>query len=424
MIRRSEGYITLTITSFILLAALILVMGSYKQVFFQIKRAQNEVKSRQEHWVAEGGLECGFASMNIRKLSSIPNNLMVDCNDLSLSSLMKDASNESILVATSGKTVVKKEIAFFSSKSQGAIRSTSNLIFRGDYKFTADPGTKKSADKWNCKIIQFQGTLGLVAPYENSALKNNGFDDSNKPYSTFPSGQTCAATHLTTNFTKAKGDGIERWELGATKQDIEYKENVGDLFEDVFGVSRKNWKQIKNDPLFHKTSSTSEKCGTTIVNGINDGKSLIWITGSCELSSTDFLSIDSAFSSATKVKSAVIVIENGIFSTRAAYTFPGMFYHLNTHYKPTVEEWNTTESHKNSPINSGLASGSDSISLDKIIYYQTGAFVPSGGYVMDAPGFTAMFNSSMDFMYNRDNLSTPLSQIRKLRWAKGSWNDF
>lgn len=55
MIRRSEGYITLTITSFILLAALILVMGSYKQVFFQIKRAQNEVKSRQDHWTAEGG---------------------------------------------------------------------------------------------------------------------------------------------------------------------------------------------------------------------------------------------------------------------------------------------------------------------------------------------------------------------------------
>lgn len=50
-----QGFATLLITSILLSAALVFTLGSYKTLFYQIKRAQNEVKSRQDHWLAEGG---------------------------------------------------------------------------------------------------------------------------------------------------------------------------------------------------------------------------------------------------------------------------------------------------------------------------------------------------------------------------------
>ncbi len=56
MIRKyQQGLATLLITSILLSIALVVTLGSYKNLFYQIKRAQNEVKARQEHWLAEGG---------------------------------------------------------------------------------------------------------------------------------------------------------------------------------------------------------------------------------------------------------------------------------------------------------------------------------------------------------------------------------
>ncbi|HDZ9241636.1 TPA: hypothetical protein RUZ16_003302, partial [Vibrio cholerae] len=60
-----QGVATLLITSILLSVALVVTLGSYKNLFYQIKRAQNEVKARQEHWLAEGGLECGYSQFLI-----------------------------------------------------------------------------------------------------------------------------------------------------------------------------------------------------------------------------------------------------------------------------------------------------------------------------------------------------------------------
>ena len=63
MKKHQHGAITLLITSVLLLCALILTLGSYRSIFYQIKRAQNEVVARQQHWQAEGGLECAFTKV-------------------------------------------------------------------------------------------------------------------------------------------------------------------------------------------------------------------------------------------------------------------------------------------------------------------------------------------------------------------------
>ncbi len=76
MIRKyQQGLATLLITSILLSIALAVTFGSYKNLFYQIKRAQNEVKARQEHWLAEGGLECVYS---LAKLANKLENVQVN----------------------------------------------------------------------------------------------------------------------------------------------------------------------------------------------------------------------------------------------------------------------------------------------------------------------------------------------------------
>lgn len=56
MINKQRGAITLLVSSVILVVTLIFSLGSYKSIFYQIKRAQNEIEARKGHWAAEGEL--------------------------------------------------------------------------------------------------------------------------------------------------------------------------------------------------------------------------------------------------------------------------------------------------------------------------------------------------------------------------------
>lgn len=50
-----KGMATLLVTSMLLVVSLLFSLASYKNVFYQIKRTQNEVLVRKAHWLAEGG---------------------------------------------------------------------------------------------------------------------------------------------------------------------------------------------------------------------------------------------------------------------------------------------------------------------------------------------------------------------------------
>ena len=71
--RKQRGVVTLLITSVLLVGALVVTLGTYRSVFHQIKVAQNEVEGRKAHWLAEGGLECGFTYIAENDLTAIPN---------------------------------------------------------------------------------------------------------------------------------------------------------------------------------------------------------------------------------------------------------------------------------------------------------------------------------------------------------------
>lgn len=47
--------------SILLWLTLIVTLSSYKPLFYQMKLTQNNIKARQQHWRAEGGVECLYA---------------------------------------------------------------------------------------------------------------------------------------------------------------------------------------------------------------------------------------------------------------------------------------------------------------------------------------------------------------------------
>ncbi|UPQ87343.1 hypothetical protein [Vibrio sinaloensis] len=57
----ARGAITLLMTSALLAVTLMTSLAMMKTVFYQFKRAQNELKQRQLHWRAEGAVECAVA---------------------------------------------------------------------------------------------------------------------------------------------------------------------------------------------------------------------------------------------------------------------------------------------------------------------------------------------------------------------------
>ena len=66
--KRQRGLATLLVTVMLLVVSLIFSLSSYKNIFYQIKRTQNEVMARKAHWLAEGGLECGFSKVMLDQI--------------------------------------------------------------------------------------------------------------------------------------------------------------------------------------------------------------------------------------------------------------------------------------------------------------------------------------------------------------------
>nr|WP_207621596.1 hypothetical protein [Vibrio ziniensis] len=104
-----QGLATLMITSVLLMAALVITMGTYKNLFYQIKRAQNEVKARQHHWHAEGVLECTYTQFRHENKRPL---FISDCGSgYHSTAMVSDTSNGWIVTATSGYSSLQKEIS-------------------------------------------------------------------------------------------------------------------------------------------------------------------------------------------------------------------------------------------------------------------------------------------------------------------------
>ncbi|MEI8599553.1 hypothetical protein P4S64_23625 [Vibrio sp. M60_M31a] len=133
-----SGYVALLVTSILLLLALIVVLASSKGIFFQIKVAQNELRARQAHWLAEGGVECAWSQFRVK--NAVPT-VVTDCGS-GLSTIPNFTSTSSGYLVTSnvGFTSINKEIMMGGNLGYGAMQSSADLYFYSSATFsTPDP---------------------------------------------------------------------------------------------------------------------------------------------------------------------------------------------------------------------------------------------------------------------------------------------
>ncbi len=442
------GATTLLVTSALLVVALLFTLGSYKTLFYQIKRAQNEVKARQQHWVAEGGVECIFSKARLN--NTIPANSSIsDCNvngDIQFT-FSTPSDKLTAITATYGYAEVQKTIKRPGKGASGVMKATSNLYFAGGMSMRPDPGESLGDDEWACTMLRYSSEFKVFG-----AVENQNLNDGHLPYQGFPTGQRCSSTIGDSYLTSTNGNYDTPSNL---RQDFVY-DNSQKPFEDLFDIPREDWfdvmsfdgfVKIANDILvngsgemLYQQSNLPEPtivsdCGTKITSAIQSGNDLIWVYGSCHLDDTDLTSIGNAISpplGASPISSGVILmVHNGLLSTAGALNFKGMIYHFIStdsndipEFSPSEQLWEDLNETQKALLEGVVDPATDplpNITIGNTAYFQTGSFYPIGGYIMDAPGTYAVYSSAIDFSYNRDVIDTPLRKLKKLKWKAGSW---
>ncbi|WP_318481582.1 hypothetical protein [Photobacterium leiognathi] len=387
---------TLLITSLLLIVALLFSLASYKNLFYQIKRTQNEVLARQAHWAAEGGLECGFSA--IKKHRDTPEVLSVfnECEKkLSLSEIYIDAND---YVHSRYNSLAKAEIRKKIRKSPslaGAIQARSDLKLIGDYDIYPDVESTDSNGKYKCVSIRYSKNFYYQTTVANDELEV--FDpEENGPYDGFAKDAECVVkTHLKTNTS------TENATKNNLKEDFVYDDKF-DPFESALGVPRSELENLKKE--FKEINGSKTECDKNIKDAFIETDK-VWVKGHCDLmAGTEIASLNNT--------PRILVIENGIFATYGAVEFYGTLYHL---YTDTISDMTSGWV--------GMSSGNTLNSDDKkkAVYYQSGSFVPVGGLILDAPGGLSVFTSSMSFHFKGEANPNKNSDFL---WEKGSWHDF
>ncbi|WP_283392083.1 hypothetical protein [Photobacterium phosphoreum] len=407
---QQSGMTTLLITSMLLIVALLFSLASYKNLFYQIKRTQNEVLARQAHWAAEGGLECGFAAIQDAGSISGARPTFIDCKrTLNLADVDVDDNYIKSEYDNISNKLVKKKIKL-SSRLAGAIQARSDLELIGDYDIYPDVENINSNGQYECVSIRYSNNFfyekgGNEIGSEHLTVFN---PKENGPYIGFPADAICAEkTDLSFKTSTTDSTKIN------LKADFVHDSDF-DPFESFFGDKRSELDNIRKEFILISGSidSTGDStCGKKIkaaFDSIINKDKKVWVTGDCDLGTGSDLPQDS--------DPKVLVIENGIIAKWASVNFTGSVYHL---IDPTVysvsdliSKWELmptkVQIHHLVEINS--------------VYIDGGSFNTTGGIVFDTPGGLTTINGGMVLSYDRG--TNPLPINNKISWQEGSWHDF
>ncbi len=408
-----SGYAVLLVTSVLLLLALTVSLASSKGIFFQIKVAQNELKARQAHWKAEGGLECAY-SINKNNDSVLPvaqDYSLCDVSSVAAVQSLVDSRYFEITSFANNHLLLKKNIKV-NSKPTGAIQARSDLMLIGSSAFTPEFVAPD-----HCVSIRFQTLVILDGGFVtndpegytcNSAYKTNtqhiGFCVSGDPNCDDSGAPNDYEVKVVGNNSNYIGDGK------LFEQDFVHDPDL-DPFEPFFGYPRSEIATVKSQfqvisGSVATSSSGVSSCKDLILNAFSSNDK-VWVVGDCDL--------ESGLGIAAGSSPKVLVVENGILSTNGTDTFPGMIYHL---FTSTVG--NMTSRWTSEVSGSGSLSTLTAAQKAKLTFISIGSFKPTGGYVFDTVGGLSVFTSAINLEF--DDTAIP-SNDNKISWLKGSWND-
>ncbi|EMV9317238.1 hypothetical protein AADU72_004592 [Vibrio vulnificus] len=407
---KQRGAVSLFVASILLIAALAMSLASYRNLFFQIKRAQNEIDSRKAHWLAEGGVECAFAL--VASMNSTPTNFS-DCAKPSLTiSLNSPSSTKHTITANISGTKVKKSYSKGFNSRGGAIQSSADLYFHTSTTFsTPDPG-ELTVDGWECVALRYKNQWAF-----HGSITNSGVVHGDTPYAGFNNqGKDCRTDHKTNVANSSQ----------ATQRDF-LKDTSMNLFYDFFGVKPDEHNKVRDNGIFTQISNHANDCGTAIKDKITQGKLHIWVEGSCEIKADEYEALATASMATDGV---LILVHDGVLSLMGGGTggekIKGILFHFNYEFLPQINgtHWNNLDA-KNALYPPGTVNRNFPTDyLNKATFYQHGAFTMTGGQILDLNGQAALFYTSLNMRYNGDVFSSVFDPLAQPRWVKGSWHDF
>ncbi|RBW64186.1 hypothetical protein DS893_15545 [Vibrionales bacterium C3R12] len=426
MKKHQHGAITLLITSVLLLCALILTLGSYRSIFYQIKRAQNEVVARQQHWQAEGGLECAFTKVyqdkDMTQLTAAASvgYFSTQCSSpLSLHQIISTpvivgkSYQLSAKVLSTNDSHITKTLRFKSDKGKGAIQTESSIKIIADASVEIAPEVNDEVlnnGKFDCTAMRFKDTVEFIA--------NGNTLQTTLPIDTPADFTECNDyTSLSSNALITQAGSLP---IGAFMSDFKHDADI-DTFYNYFGMKKTpaNLVSVKAD-YFHIDLTSGGNCATLVKSAFDSGKEKVWVYGDCVISPN--LSV---MDGAGVITPRSLVVENGVFVTYGANVFDGSFYHL------------VDMSMFDDPTASGtdldllpaywasltLPLGFDkSLIEDNSIYIDTGSFFPKGGVFLDTPNGLSTIKGSLNLDFT--NSYNPFDEPSTVVWQKGSWHDF
>ncbi|MBA5763613.1 hypothetical protein H2O73_14715 [Vibrio sp. 404] len=405
-----RGAVTIIVTSVLLSAMLLLVMGSYRATFHQIKVGQNELKSRVNHWQAEGAIECLFTY--IQTMSEDPANLtqgsshaafaavqnicLSDTSRQSLFTKLDALSNYRLIYRFDGVDLISKTIVQLVGTGSGVIQSRGPLILNGSLEIWPDVTGKKIDGQDECVAIRYAQEIDYT--YSGSGLQTvNPLNDG--PYAGY-AGVCHQSTK--TNLSVSKNSASDPSKVHFKNDMI--KDSSLDPFRSFFGSPRSQLNDVRAS--YKVIAGSKSNCDQLIANAFASTDK-VWVQGDCDLGSGHALTL-------LPNTPRKLVVENGVFGVYSAVVFYGAMYHL---YQPSTPvdltaNWSGTTSGIYLP-----ASHKSSVA-----HFQAGSFVSTGGLILDLPNTSTYFFNSMVFKYDR-SASGSGGGSSSYVWLKGSWSD-
>lgn len=437
--KKQQGMATLLITSVLLLVALLFSLASYKNLFYQIKRSQNEVLARQAYWSAEGGLECIFSELYLdREMlynSEYSDNSKCKLHDriISLSKVDNDYNISVFDENGSAEAKVSKIISGGSIPSSGTIKATSDMIIESGNSHSSastiypDPGMN-GINGYQCVLFRYTSNIEI-----KGFLVNEGLSKDYPPYegfyNNFNKDPVCDEKYKSSvSDSKIIVSENEHTKPEVFGDDYIY-ESEFDPFEEFFDEKRENWKIVRNKAS-HLYVSSYSSCSDRIIDSVKNKKDFIWVEGNCGLTTSDTSNIKESIRE-SKLNGIILVVQDGILGVDGSVELPALIYHFKSpdgEIKPTKELWGGDFMNENGlsvsfPIFPG-GQGLSNEEKEKVVYSQFGSVYAKGGYIFDVPNYTAKLNGSLNFSFNRDVFTDALNKIKRIEWKEGSWRDF
>ncbi|PLC58440.1 hypothetical protein [Photobacterium carnosum] len=432
---QQSGMTTLLITSMLLIVALLFSLASYKNLFYQIKRTQNEVLARQAHWAAEGGLECGFAEYKIKK------NNFTDFDECNTTKLTLK-----LIPVTSTEFQLESKVKFFNSLKKitktiilggGGVISTletsASVELKGSQHFVPNSTEEKNNDgDFYCKTI----TSGGVVSFQYTSGNDDHFLTTDLSTSSHAGGPLAAVGfNCASDYRSNLFDVNHPPSYGTSSvkgKDIVENATL-DIFKSIFGKDISEYSQvmteIESDPkgiIIGKGASerTSggwvKNCNTLIKNSYVAGKRRIWVHGSCALDGNPFGSVIEN----TADNAVQLVFFDGLVLLEAVSHINGLIYQYVSDSFNVRDGW--IDLFNNLTLIGVTPGGFQEHNVtageyDKSVINVRGSVYIDGGIGIDAPNKIVNIDGSIIPSYNKGKSS---KYIDSLFWQEGSWHDF